>query len=218
MVEGLVVIDPKGKVLLINEQAKTMFGVTEEQIRDGSFVEISRSPAMRAILREMSEFDFANNTYSKRVSVEDGRLFRVNAVSLRNGTERPSGSILVFHDITEIQRLETVRSDFVANVSHELRTSLTAIRGYVETLLHNPPPDAADTNQFLTIIDRHAERLSRLTEDLLVLSDLELCAWKLTPKPVEAIQLVQRVLKFSGTEQRRGNVTPLLFRHLLDCH
>ena len=207
MVEGLVVIDPKGKILLINEQAKTMFGVTEEQIRDGSFVEISRSPAMRAILREMSEFDFANNTYSKRVSVEDGRLFRVNAVSLRNGTERPSGSILVFHDITEIQRLETVRSDFVANVSHELRTPLTAIRGYVETLLHNPPPDAADTNQFLTIIDRHTERLSRLTEDLLVLSDLELSARKLMLKPVEAIQLVQRVLEVFWDRAAKRTVT-----------
>jgi two-component system phosphate regulon sensor histidine kinase PhoR len=207
MVEGLVVIDPKGKVLLINEQAKTMFGVTEEQIRDGSFVEISRSPAMRTILREMSEFDFANNTYSKRVSIEDGRLFRVNAVSLRNGTERPSGSILVFHDITEIQKLETVRSDFVANVSHELRTPLTAIRGYVETLLHNPPSDAADTNQFLTIIDRHTERLSRLTQDLLVLSDLELSARKLTLKPVEAIQLVQRVLEVFWDRAAKRNVT-----------
>ena len=103
-------------------------------------------------------------------------------MSLRNGTERPSGSILVFHDITEIQRLETVRSDFVANVSHELRTPLTAIRGYVETLLHNPPPDPADANQFLTIIDRHTERLSRLTEDLLVLSDLESGARKMTLK------------------------------------
>ena len=195
MVEGLVVIDPKGKVLLINEQAKTMFGVTEEQIRDGSFVEISRSPAMRMILRELSEFDFAKNTYSKRVSIEDGRWFRVNAVSLRNGTERPSGSILVFHDITEIQRLETVRSDFVANVSHELRTPLTAIRGYVETLLHQPPTDPADTNQFLTIIDRHSERLSRLTEDLLVLSDLEFGARKMTFKPVEAGHLIQRVLE-----------------------
>ena len=195
MVEGLVVIDPKGKVLLINEQAKIMFGVTEEQIRDGSFVEISRSPAMRAILREMSEFDFEKNTYSKRVSVEDGRWFRVNAVSLRNGTERPNGSILVFHDITEIQRLETVRSDFVANVSHELRTPLTAIRGYVETLLQHPPSNPADTNQFLTIIDRHSERLSRLTEDLLVLSDLESGTRKMTFKPVEAGQLVQRVLE-----------------------
>ena len=195
MVEGLVVIDPKGKVLLINDQAKTMFGVTDEQIRDGSFVEISRSPAMHTILREVLAFDFSNHTYSKRISVEDGRWFTVNAVSLRNGTERPSGSILVFHDITEIQRLETVRSDFVANVSHELRTPLTAIRGYVETLLQHPPSDPADANQFLSIIDRHSERLSRLTEDLLVLSDLESGAQKMTFKPVEAGQLVQRVLE-----------------------
>ncbi|HEY7320956.1 MAG TPA: ATP-binding protein [Candidatus Binatia bacterium] len=195
MVEGLVVIDPKGKVLLINDRAKNMFGVMDDQIRDGSFVEISRSPVMRKILQEVLAFDFAKNTYSKRISVEDGRWFRVNAVSLRNGTEQPSGSILVFHDITEIQRLETVRSDFIANVSHELRTPLTAIRGYVETLLQHPPTDPADANQFLTIIDRHSERLSRLTEDLLVLSELESGVQKLAPRAVEAEQLMQRVLE-----------------------
>ncbi|HXV83268.1 MAG TPA: ATP-binding protein [Candidatus Binatia bacterium] len=195
MIEGLVVIDVKGKVLLINEQAKAMFGVTDEQIRDGSFVEISRSFEIHEILREVLAFDFAKNTYSKRVSVEDGRWFTVNAVSLRNGREERSGSILVFHDVTEIQRLETIRTDFVANVSHELRTPLTAIRGYVETLLHHPPADPADAKQFLSIIDRHSERLSRLTEDLLALSDLESGARKLTLKPLEAGQLIQRVLE-----------------------
>lgn len=206
MIEGLVVVDAKGKVLLINEQAKTMFGVTEEQIRDGSFVEISRSPEIHEILREVLAFDFAKNTYSKRVSVEDGRWFAVNAVSLRNGTEQPSGSILVFHDVTEIQRLETIRSDFVANVSHELRTPLTAIRGYVETLLHHPPADPADTKQFLSIIDRHSERLSRLTEDLLTLSDLESGAPKLTLKPLEAGQLIQRVLEVFWDRAGKKNV------------
>jgi two-component system, OmpR family, phosphate regulon sensor histidine kinase PhoR len=206
MVEGLVVIDPKGKVLLINEQARTMFAVTDEQIRNGSFLEISRSPAMHGILREVLAFDFSRNTYSKRISLGDGRWFRVNAVSLRNGTERPSGLILVLHDITEIQRLETVRSDFVANVSHELRTPLTAIRGYVETLLHNPPGDPADAKQFLTIIARHSERLSRLTEDLLTLSDLESGARKLTFKPVEAPQLVQRVLEVFWDRAAKKNV------------
>ena len=195
MVEGLVVIDPKGKVLLVNDQAKTMFRVMDDQMRDGSFVEISRSPAMHKILQEVLAFDFSKNTYSKRISVEDGRWFKVNAVSLRNGTEQPSGSILVFHDITEIQRLETIRSDFVANVSHELRTPLTAIRGYIETLLQHPPADPADVKQFLTIIDRHSERLSRLTEDLLVLSELESGAQKLTLKPVEVEQLIHRVLE-----------------------
>jgi two-component system phosphate regulon sensor histidine kinase PhoR len=206
MVEGLVVIDPKGRVLLINEQAKAMFAVTDEQIRDGSFVEISRSPEMRAFLREVLTFDSSKDTYSKRISVED-RWFRVNAVSLRNGTERPSGSILVFHDITEIQRLETVRSDFVANVSHELRTPLTAIRGYVETLLHNPPTEAEDARQFLTIIARHSERLSRLTEDLLTLSDLESGARKMTLKPVEAGHLIQRVLEVFWDRAAKKNVT-----------
>jgi two-component system phosphate regulon sensor histidine kinase PhoR len=207
MVEGLVVIDSKGRVLLINEQAKTMFAVTDEQIRDGSFVEISRSLAMRGILREVLTFDFSRDTYSKRISLEDGRWFRVNAVSLRNGTERPSGSILVLHDITEIQRLETVRSDFVANVSHELRTPLTAIRGYVETLLHNPPAEPADAKQFLTIIARHSERLSRLTEDLLTLSDLESGARKMTFKPVDAGHLIQRVLEVFWDRAEKKNVT-----------
>src|SRR5437870_5252791 len=164
MVEGLLVLDAEGNVLLINEQAEKMFHVSHEQMQTDSFVEISRSPEMRRILQEVMAFDFTNRVYSKTVSVQDGRWFRVNAVSLQNGSARPSGSILVFHDITEIQRLETVRSDFVANVSHELRTPLTAIRGYVETLLHNPPVDPRDANQFLTIIERHSERLSRLTE------------------------------------------------------
>jgi two-component system, OmpR family, phosphate regulon sensor histidine kinase PhoR len=207
MVEGLVVIDPKGKVLLINEQAKTMFAVTDEQIRDGSFVEISRSPAMHGILREVLAFDFSRDNYSKRITLEDGRWFRVNAVSLRNGTERPSGSILVLHDITEIQRLETVRSDFVANVSHELRTPLTAIRGYVETLLHNPPAEPADAKQFLTIIARHSERLSRLTEDLLILSDLESGTRKMAFKPVEARHLIQRVLEVFWDRAAKKNMT-----------
>ena len=207
MVEGVVVIDPKGKVLLINQRAKTMFDVTDDQIRDGSFVEISRNPEIRTILQEVLVFDFTRHVYSKRVFIEDGRWFRVNAVSLRNGTEQSSGSILVFHDITEIQRLETVRSDFVANVSHELRTPLTAIRGYVETLLHNPPAKPADANQFLEIIERHAERLSRLTQDLLTLSDIESGTRKMTMQPVEVGQLVQRVLEVFWDRAAKKNVT-----------
>jgi two-component system, OmpR family, phosphate regulon sensor histidine kinase PhoR len=195
MVEGLLVLDPKGNVLLINEQARRMFHVTGDQIQTGSFVEISRSPEMRKVVQEVMAFDFSQSVYSRRVSLEDGRWFRVNAVSLRNGTERTSGSILVFHDITEIERLETVRSDFVANVSHELRTPLTAIRGYVETLLNAPPTDPRDSQQFLDIIARHSERLSRLTEDLLILSDLESGKVHLSRQLVDTGHLIQRVLE-----------------------
>jgi two-component system phosphate regulon sensor histidine kinase PhoR len=206
MIEGLIVIDPKGTVLLANDRAKQIFNVRDDQIPGASFVEISRSPELRQVLQEIAAFDFTRDHYSKRISLDDTRWFRINAVNLQNGSDRPKGSILVFHEITEIQRLETVRSDFVANVSHELRTPLTAIRGYVETLLQNPPTDAKDAHQFLTIIERHAERLSRLTEDLLILADLESGALRIARKAVEPGYIIQRVLEIFWDQAAKKNI------------
>jgi two-component system phosphate regulon sensor histidine kinase PhoR len=147
------------------------------------------------ILEEVLAFDFAEQPYSKQVELDDERWFRVSAVRLRDALRHPIGSILVFHDTTNIKRFESLRSDFVANVSHELRTPLTAIRGYVETLLHTPPTDPEDGRQFLEIIDRHSVRLSRLTEDLLTLSDLESGKVQLTLQPLDPGPLIQRVLE-----------------------
>ena len=201
MLEGVLVLDPKGQVLVINEKAKKMFHVPEDRDLHGvPIVDLSRHPEMRRILQEVLSFDFSRNRYSKEIELDEGQWFRVNAVSLRHGTDTVVGSILVFHDITEIKRLETIRSDFVANVSHELRTPLTAIRGYVETLLHRPPEDPQDANYFLAIIERHSERLGRLTEDLLTLSDLESGKVQLTHQPVDAVQLIQRVLEVFWTQ------------------
>jgi thioredoxin type arsenate reductase len=146
-------------------------------------------------LAEVLVFDFSGAPYSKEVELDDERWFRVNTVRLRNPHGQSLGSILVFHDVTDIRRFESMRSDFVANVSHELRTPLTAIRGYVETLLETPPSDPKDSRQFLEIIDRHSERLSRLTEDLLTLSDLESGNIQLTLHPLDANHLIQRVLE-----------------------
>ena len=92
---------------------------------------------MKKLIEQVLVFDFTSDRYSRQVELHEGRWFRVNAVSLRNGQSSTYGSILVFHDITEVKQLERMRSDFVANVSHELRTPLTAIRGYAETLLQN---------------------------------------------------------------------------------
>ena len=89
----------------------------------------------------------------------------------REGQQR--GLILVLHDITELRRLEQVRSEFVANVSHELRTPLTAIKGYLETLLDDSSPDPATYRRFLGVAHTHADRLGRLVNDLMNLSDIE---------------------------------------------
>jgi two-component system phosphate regulon sensor histidine kinase PhoR len=196
MIEGVLVLDPKGQVLVINDQVKAMFQVDDGRDLHGvSMLEISRHPEMHKVLEEVLAFDFADGRYSKEIELDEGRWFRVNAVRLRDNQGLPQGSILVFHDISDIKRFESMRSDFVANVSHELRTPLTAIRGYVETLLHTPPSDPEDGRLFLTIIDRHSERLSRLTEDLLTLSDLESGNIRLSPQALDVSQLIQRVFE-----------------------
>jgi two-component system, OmpR family, phosphate regulon sensor histidine kinase PhoR len=196
MIEGVLVLDPKAHILVMNDQAKAMFHVPgEKEVSGLSVLEISRHPELHRMLEEVLAFDFSESRYTKEVELEDERWFRVNAVRLRNNQGRFLGSILVFHDLSDIKRFETMRSDFVANVSHELRTPLTAIRGYVETLLQTPPSDPEDGRQFLEIIDRHSERLSRLTEDLLTLSDLESGKIQLTLQALDPNQLIERVLE-----------------------
>jgi two-component system, OmpR family, phosphate regulon sensor histidine kinase PhoR len=207
MVEGVLVLDPKGRVLVMNQQARAMFHVRDDlDVHGASVLEITRHPEVHRILEEILTFDFSTQTYAKEVELDDERWFRVNAVRLRDTQENLQGSILVFHDVTDIKRFESIRSDFVANVSHELRTPLTAIRGYVETLMHMPPSDPKESRQFLAIIDRHSERLSRLTQDLLTLSDLESGKIQLSLQPLDASQLIQRVLEVFWDQAARKQV------------
>jgi two-component system phosphate regulon sensor histidine kinase PhoR len=196
MIEGVLVLDTRGRVATINEQAKKMFGIPDNRaVQGASVAELSRHPEMLAIMHEVLDAAMTERGYSREIELDEGRWFRVSAVGLRDGAQETCGSILVFHEISEIKRLETVRSDFVANVSHELRTPLTAIRGYVETLLRSPPNDPADVGQFLGVIERNTARLSRLTEDLLIVSDLEAGKLPLARRPVDVAQLAQRVFE-----------------------
>ncbi|HLN87055.1 MAG TPA: ATP-binding protein, partial [Candidatus Limnocylindrales bacterium] len=196
MIEGVLVLDAKGNVLVINDQAKTMLRAPAgRELHGASMLELSRHPEIHGILQEVLKLNFTSESFSKEVELEDARWFRINAVPLRTPLGMAVGSIMVFHDITDIKRLETIRADFVANVSHELRTPLTAIRGYVETLLHMAPENVADRQQFLSIIERNSERLSRLTEDLLTLSDLESGKIHLSLQALKVQQLHQRVLE-----------------------
>jgi two-component system, OmpR family, phosphate regulon sensor histidine kinase PhoR len=207
MIEGVLVIDLKGRVLVINEQAKIMFNVPFDRDPQGaSILELSRHPEMRKIIGEVLALDLTTDRYSNEVELHEGRWFRVNAVSLRDGLSSAYGSILVFHDITEIKRFERMRSDFVANVSHELRTPLTAIRGYAETLLQNPPDDPADAQYFLGIIEKHSERLSRLTEDLLTLSDLESGKIQFDLQALDSTRVIQSVLEMFWDQANRKQI------------
>lgn len=208
MMEGVLVIDPKGRVLVINEQAQRMFNLSPDRdILGASILELSRHPEMKKLIEQVLVFDFTSERYSRQVELHEGRWFRVNAVSLRNNQSSTYGSILVFHDITEVKQLERMRSDFVANVSHELRTPLTAIRGYAETLRQTPPDDPADVQHFLSIIEKHADRLSRLTENLLTLSDLESGKIEIDFNPVDIKRVVQSVSEVFSDAANKRHVT-----------
>jgi two-component system phosphate regulon sensor histidine kinase PhoR len=115
--------------------------------------------------------------------------FAATVASVRAG--ETSGAVVVLHDITELRKLERVRRDFVANVSHEFRTPLTAIQGFSETLLAGAMDDPVNRHRFLGIILEHARRLARLTEDLLKLSQMDADRLQLELRRVSVAQLVE---------------------------
>jgi two-component system, OmpR family, phosphate regulon sensor histidine kinase PhoR len=206
MVEGVLVTDLNGGVVLLNARARQLLALPPDASPRGRpLVELTRDPALGELMRELA----AGASIASRdvtLSAGTGPTLQVNAARLRGADGEAFGFVLVLHDVTELRRLEVIRRDFVANVSHELRTPLTAIKGYAETLL-GPAGDERETaRRFLAIIDRHSERLGRLINDLLTLSDLELGR---TPMRLNAVALgsaVDDVLQIFADPVARAGV------------
>jgi len=168
----------------------------------------SRHPVLPELLREVTIRRPEDMPVSRELEVEGQahRYLSASAMPVYGEGATVSGYVLVFYDLTRIKRLEAVRSEFVANVSHELRTPLTAIKGYAETLLNGALKDSETAARFVTIIDRHAERLSRLIDDILTLSDLELGKTGLRRDPVRIADLTEEVFEVVKEKAERGGV------------
>lgn len=206
MVEGVVVISPAGTVMLINRHAKTLFGLPPDvELQGQHLIEMCRDPGLQELLRETTTTGSPQRR--REIVLDDAGQCVAVSVSPLGDVEGPSGFVLVFHDITELKRLETIRRDFVANVSHELRTPLTAIRGYAETLRGGALADHARAGQFLEVIERHSERLGRLVDDLLVLSDLELGKTAFEQRSVTLPGLIDDVVDMLGEKAAQGTIT-----------
>jgi two-component system phosphate regulon sensor histidine kinase PhoR len=144
-----------------------------------------------------------------------GRWLQVNAAIITNAAGEREGTILVFHDLTRIKQLERQREEFVANVSHELRTPLSLIKGYVETLLDGARNQPETAEHFLKIIERNANRLDLLIQDLLTISALESGRMKLDLLPVNLRALAEKVFvqlrpKAEGKQTQLVNELPEL--------
>jgi signal transduction histidine kinase len=140
-------------------------------------------------------------------SVVDQELEIDGSMVLANARPLPAGgAVLVLHDVTDLRRLETMRRDFVANVSHELKTPLTSIAGYAETLV-GETPDGPTTRRFLEVILGNARRMHRLVDDLLDLSRIESGGWLPAPESVDVADTAAEVLENFADRARAGGVT-----------
>ena len=191
MLEGLLLLDRNRKIYLANRAFKNLFGIKIE-LRGKTVMEALRVHEL-AELVERAETEKQVLDYELKLPDLSDRWLQVNAAVINNSAGEREGTILVFHDLTRLKKLERTRQEFVANVSHELRTPLSLIKGYVETLLDGARNDPAISERFLKIIERNAQRLDLLIQDLLTISALESERIKLNLNPVELRPLVEKI-------------------------
>jgi two-component system, OmpR family, phosphate regulon sensor histidine kinase PhoR len=172
MNEGVLAVDRNQNIIRLNNMAAELLDQDRDYALGRSIQEIGRHPELTRLTEEILN---GGTSVEKEVQLggRQGKMLRVQAGSLVNLDHECFGVLLVMSDMTELRRLETMRRDFVANVSHELKTPVTSIKGFVETLLDEPPDDAAETKRFLNIIDRQTDRVENIISDLLALSRLE---------------------------------------------
>jgi two-component system phosphate regulon sensor histidine kinase PhoR len=190
MIEGVVALDDRGRILLLNPAARSMFGV-EDGEEGRPFLEVIRQKGLLDLVEEVRASG-APARHELELGPPVNRVVAARGAPLGLGPGSP-GVLLVLHDVTELRRLERVRSEFVANVSHELRTPLTCIKGYLETLLDGALDDRAHARRFLEVAGTHAERLDRLIDDLLELSNIESGRVTLAPMRLDLGDVVTSV-------------------------
>jgi two-component system phosphate regulon sensor histidine kinase PhoR len=189
MIEGVAVISGDERIIFSNGAFSRILGLHDvREIEGRPLLEVARQSDLLAAIK-MALSGQEQVTSEIVVGTVRPRSFAVTAAPVQASSHK--GAVLVLHEITDLRRLERVRQDFVANVSHEFRTPLTAIQGFAETLLSGALDDPANRRRFVEIIREHATRLARLTEDLLKLSRIEAGQLKLEFRPVSVTQLIE---------------------------
>jgi two-component system phosphate regulon sensor histidine kinase PhoR len=191
MVEGVLVVDARGAILLANSRLRELFDVHGE-IAGRPLLAGVRNADLDAILAESAKTD---EPVARTIALPGPHHRTLSVLAARFPSEgERTGTVTVFHDTTDLMRLEEVRRDFVANASHELRTPLAAIRGFAETLLESAALSPEEQKNYLEVIHRHAQRLSSLVEDLLELSTIESRTLRLEIAPVDVARTAENLI------------------------
>lgn len=192
MSEGVVATDITGRISLINPMAAELFNLTHGEGVGEFPYKVFPDSELGDVFHQVYVKGFPIEKEIKWSNPE--RVLNLRLAPIRDEVEEIRGVVAVIGDVTKLRRLETMRKDFVANVSHELKTPLTSIKGFVETLLDGDLEDKETTRKFMSIIYQEAERLNNLIHDLLDISKLESGQTELRVKQVELEPLIDSVV------------------------
>lgn len=173
MVEGVLAVDTEGHIISLNKAAAQFFRVFQPETATGrSIEEVFRNVKLQKFVSDVLK---GQETLECEISVQGSEIYylQTRGTNLLGVQGARIGAVIVFNDVSRLRRLENIRRDFVANVSHELKTPITSIKGFVETLRDGAMDDPEEATRFLEIVAKHADRLNAIIEDLLTLSRLE---------------------------------------------
>ena len=211
MRDGVLVISPAGDIVYANQSAAELFSLTLPDLMGKRLLEAIRLTELSDLVEEVKA---AQRPHEREIKVfypaEKSLLASVNLIREEAGAEL--GIAVVLREITEMKHLENLRSEFVANVSHELKTPLTAIRSYAETLLNGALSDKDHNTEFVQKIEKHAENLTTLIDDLLEVSQLEAKRGLGEFVPVNACRVAGRAIETLLEKARKKKI-----ELLVDC-
>ncbi|MGU3470701.1 two-component system histidine kinase PnpS [Paenibacillus sp. D51F] len=209
MTSGVVMIDPAGRMMLLNRRAEEVLGFEHREMVGRPYSEAKQQFELSQIIQQGLEKQEAVHEEITFYFPEE-RLLELNLVPVYQSDESFGGLLLVLHDVSAIRRLERMRSEFVANVSHELKTPITAIKGFAETLLGGAVNDPVMSKQFMQIIYDESERLNRLIGDILELSKIESRRVPLQFSPIDLASFMERSMTILESEAARKSITMTL--------
>lgn len=204
---GLVLLDEKGYIHLVNRKFISMFGGIPQNYNGFLYYEVLDNEKIHQTVQQTFLYEENVKESFTQVIEADKKYIEIVGAPIFNERNMLKGAVLVLYDITHLKKLELMRKDFVANVSHELKTPITSIKGFAETLLDGAMNDSETLENFLTIINDESIRLQGLIEDLLTLSRLEKDEFMLVRTTLNMNKLVDEVLPIINQSAKQKGIS-----------
>jgi two-component system phosphate regulon sensor histidine kinase PhoR len=205
MTEGVLILDAGDRIEAVNRTLNSMLIADHEDIIGKTLIAAFRSVELQQAFLKFKET--GHHLYQEVTLGDPERAILCVSLSRIEGNEGNEKTMIVFHDVTRLKKLERVRIDFVANVTHEIRTPLTAILGYLETIRDGAIENREEARKFIDIILEHARRLNRLVEDLLIISKIELGEMSFHMADISLNDALAGILPLVAPKAKLKNVT-----------